>query len=52
MDLFFAVGVLFGIGYVAGFGLRALGTHKRGSRYRAMSSLRDFDYREDPVWTR
>ena len=52
MDLFFAVGVLFGIGYAAGFGLRALGSQKRGSRYRPMSSLRDFDYREDPVWTR
>lgn len=52
MDLFFAVGVLFGIGYAAGFGLRALGSQHRGARYRPMSSLRDFDYREDPVWTR
>ena len=54
MDLFIAVGVLFGIGYAAGFGVRALGTQIRGmrTRYRPISSLRDFDYREDPVWTR
>ena len=54
MDLFIAVGVLFGIGYAAGFGVRALGTHMFAmrTRYRPMSSLRDFDYREDPVWTR
>jgi len=52
MALFLAVGGLFGIGYAAGFGVRALGAQRRGSRYRPMSSLRDFDYREDPVWTR
>ena len=54
MDLFIAVGVLFGIGYAAGFGVRALGTQMNGwrGRYRPVSSLRDFDYREDPVWMR
>jgi hypothetical protein len=54
MDLFFAVGVLFAIGYAAGFGVRSLSAHVRESRprYRPMSSLRDFDYREDPVWMR
>lgn len=55
MDFIIAVGVLFGMGYAAGFGVRALATPKRGwhSRYRPMSSLRgDFDYREDPVWNR
>ena len=54
MDLFLAVGVLFGIGYAAGFGVRALTTRMQGWRgqYRPMSSLRDFDYREDPAWTR
>ena len=51
MDLFVAVGILFSMGYLAGFGLRSLSAHKQ-SRYRPMSSLRDFDYREDPVWTR
>jgi len=54
MDLFIAVGVLFGIGYAAGFGMRALGAQVNGWRgqYRPASSLRDFDYREDPVWMR
>jgi len=54
MDLFLAVGVLFGIGYGVGFGVRALGAHMRAwrGRHRPMSSLRDFDYSEDPVWTR
>jgi hypothetical protein len=54
MDLFIAVGVLFSIGYGAGFGVRALGTQMRGwgGRYKPVSSLRDFDYREDPVWMR
>ena len=54
MDLFFAVGVLFVIGYAAGFGVRSLRAHRREARarYRPMSSLREFDYREDPVWTR
>ena len=51
MDLFVAVGILFSMGYLAGFGLRSLSANKQ-SRYRPMSSLRDFDYREDPVWTR
>jgi len=47
MDLFIAVGVLFGIGYAAGFGVRALATHMFAmrTRYRPMSSLRHFDYR-------
>jgi hypothetical protein len=54
MDLFVAVGVLFAIGYAAGFGVRTLSAHRRETRlrYRPMSSLRDFDYREDPVWMR
>ena len=54
MDLFVAVGVLFAIGYAAGFGFRSLTAHMRDQRspYRPTSSLRDFDYREDPVWTR
>jgi hypothetical protein len=55
MDFVIAVGVLFLMGYAAGFGVRALATPKRGwhARYRPMSSLRgDFDYREDPVWSR
>jgi hypothetical protein len=54
MELLIAVGVLFGMGYAAGFGVRALGTHMRQSksRYRPSSSLRDFEYREDPVWMR
>ena len=54
MDLFIAVGVLFGMGYAAGFGVRALGARMQDwrMRYRPMSSLRDFDYREDPVWMR
>jgi hypothetical protein len=54
MDLFVAVGVLFAIGYAAGFGVRTVSAHMRTarSRYRPMSSLRDFDYREDQVWTR
>jgi hypothetical protein len=54
MDLFLAVGVLFVIGYGAGFGISALGTQMRGLRgqYRPQSSLRNFDYREDPAWTR
>ncbi len=54
MDLFVAVGVLFAIGYAAGFGVRTVSAYMRASRtrYRPMSSLRDFDYREDPVWTR
>lgn len=51
MDLFVAVGILFSMGYLAGFGMRSLSANKQ-SRYRPMSSLRDFDYREDPVWTR
>ena len=54
MDLFLAVGVLFGIGYAAGFGMSVLGTQLRGaqSQFRPQSSLRNFDYREDPAWTR
>lgn len=54
MDLFVAVGVLFAIGYAAGFGVRTVTAHMRPSRsrYRPASSLRDFDYREDPVWMR
>jgi hypothetical protein len=53
MDLFVAAGVLFAIGYAAGFGVRAVSAMRGGrSRYRPMSSLRDFDYREDQVWTR
>ena len=55
MDLFVAVGVLFGIGYAAGFGVRSLTAHMRDmrTRYRPMSSLRgEFDYREDAAWTR
>jgi hypothetical protein len=55
MDLIIAVGVLFGLGYAAGFGLRALDKPKRSgwhARYRPMSSLGHFDYREDPVWNR
>lgn len=52
MELFIAVGVLFGMGYAAGFGVRALGSRKAKARYRPMSSLRDFEYREDPVWMR
>jgi hypothetical protein len=54
MDLFMAVGVLFAIGYAAGFGTRSLSAHMKElrTRYRPMSSLRDFDYREDPAWTR
>jgi hypothetical protein len=55
MDFVIAVGVLFLIGYGAGFSVRALSTPKRSwhARYRPMSSLRgDFDYREDPVWNR
>jgi hypothetical protein len=52
MELLIAVGVLFGMGYAAGFGVRALGTRPSKSKYRPMSSLRDFEYREDPVWMR
>jgi hypothetical protein len=52
MELLIAVGVLFGMGYAAGFGVRALGTRKAPSKYRPSSSLRDFEYREDPVWMR
>lgn len=54
MDLFVAVGILFAIGYAAGFGFRSLTAHMREQRslYRPMSSLRDFDHREDPAWTR
>jgi hypothetical protein len=54
MDLFLAVGVLFGIGYAAGFGVSLLGSQVSSARsqFRPQSSLRDFDYREDPAWTR
>lgn len=52
MELFIAVGVLFGMGYAAGFGVRALGVRQAKAKYRPMSSLRDFEYREDPVWMR
>ena len=54
MDLFIAVGVLFGIGYAAGVGMSALGTQVRGlqGHFKPQSSLRNFDYREDPAWTR
>lgn len=54
MDLFIAVGILFGMGYGAGFGVRAFAAHKKSSRsrFKPMSSLREFDFREDPVWTR
>jgi len=54
MVLFVAVGVLFGMGYGAGFGLRALTAQRKQARarFRPMSSMREFDYREDPVWTR
>jgi hypothetical protein len=54
MSLFLAVGVLFGIGYAAGFGISALGSQPRGlqGHFRPQSSLRNFDTREDPAWTR
>ncbi|MEQ1754136.1 MAG: hypothetical protein ABL973_08375 [Micropepsaceae bacterium] len=54
MDLFIAVGILFGMGYGAGFGVRAFAAYKKmsRSRFKPMSSLREFDFREDPVWTR
>lgn len=54
MELLIAVGILFGMGYGAGFGVRALTARKAvaQSRFRPTSSLRDFDFREDPVWTR
>lgn len=54
MELFVAVGVLFGMGYGAGFGVRALAAYRKAAhaRFKPVSSLREFDYREDPVWTR
>lgn len=54
MVLFIAVGILFGLGFGAGFGVRALAAHRKAprARFKTMSSLREFDFREDPVWTR
>jgi hypothetical protein len=54
MELLVAVGILFGMGYGAGFGVRALAARKAmvRSRFKPMSSLREFDFREDPSWTR
>ena len=54
MELFVAVGVLFSMGYGAGFGVRALAAYRKAAhtRFKPVSSLREFDYREDPVWTR
>ncbi len=54
MELLIAVGILFGMGYGAGFGVRALSARKAAapSRFKPMSSLRQYDFREDPVWTR
>jgi uncharacterized membrane protein len=51
MDLFVAVGILFAIGYAAGFGVRTVSAHLRDQRprYRPMSSLRNF---EEQAWTR
>ena len=51
MDLFVAVGILFAIGYAAGFGVRTISAHMRNQRpgYRPMSSLRDFG---EQAWTR
>lgn len=54
MELFIAVGILFGMGYGAGFGVRALAANRKSTRprFKPMSSLREFEFREDPVWTR
>jgi hypothetical protein len=55
MNLLIAVGILFAFGFGAGFGVRALAAHRRTvarSRFRPASSLREFDFREDPVWSR
>ncbi len=54
MELFVAVGILFGMGFGAGFGVRALSASRKAaqSRFKPLSSLREFDFREDPVWTR
>ena len=55
MNLLIAVGILFGFGYAAGFGVRALAAYRSSvarSRFRPASSLREFDFREDPVWSR
>jgi len=55
MELLVAVGILFGMGFGAGFGVRALSARKAAvvqSRFKPMSSLREFDFREDPSWTR
>lgn len=54
MDLLIAVGILFGLGYGAGFGVRELAARRAAgkSRFKPMSSLREFDFREDPVWSR
>jgi hypothetical protein len=54
MDLFIAVGVLFGMGYGVGYGARALLIQIRRWRFdrEREALLAEFDYREDPAWTR
>lgn len=54
MDLFIAVGVLFAIGYAAGYGIRASISFARRARVRReREPIEEFDYLvEGPAWMR
>lgn len=54
MDLFIAVGVLFAIGYAAGYGIRAsISYASRMKVRREREPVEEFDYLvEGPAWMR
>ncbi len=53
MEMFIAVGVLFGTGYVTGYGVRVLITQVRGLYVRREREvIPEIDYTEGPAWMR